>query len=684
MKALKIAIAGVLVTAALLWVFGIPANFLVNLVQDRVETASGYRLHVDGGATIGFWPAPTVSLRNVTLDRAGVPAQDQFRAETIRIALALADLTRGHTHITELMILRPILRVPLARERVVAAAVSGSPAAAPATAGGAGAKATSAAADSDGTKSAMAIDRIRIEEGTVALYSEPDRLEKNIEHINLDLSRGAAGGRPNVTGRLDWGGQTFQVELKSDVLPQQLEGQTIPVEVTLQAPGRWRHPLSMKAELSSRKNSLVINSLSGRFGQNRFDGFATVDFSTNKPVVKADLDFNRLPMPQAPDGERVPPRNAAAEPESSHDKAPRNVANLPRSDDAPPPQNAATRPQSDADNAPHNVMNQPRSDGEDARPQNVLGKPWSGRELHFDALNFFDAEVRVSAAELALGSLRVAPVTVETTVNKGVLQARLENAGLYGGEANGVISLDAAASTPAQAMQLHLAGVNALPLLSDVAGFESLAGTMRADIDVNATGRSQKVMISSLAGSVDVELSNGAVRGIDVAKLVHNLTRTILEGWQQNATDRTPLTRFNAHFSLANGVATTDNLDLSGPVVRMTGAGSVDLAAKTLQLKVDPQLVTGRQAAGGSADTAGLGVPAIIAGSWSKPRIYPDVAGILNNPESVYNQLKAAGKGLFGDSGSGNAGKLGTILKGLGNMLGAPAANRNGDRGDDQ
>ena len=44
---------------------------------------------------------------------------------------------------------------------------------------------------------------------------------------------------------------------------------------------------------------------------------------------------------------------------------------------------------------------------------------------------------------------------------------------------------------------------------------------------------------------------------------------------------------------------------------------------------------------------AGLGVPIVVDGSWSDPRIYPDIAGILENPQAAYEQLEQVGGELI-------------------------------------
>jgi AsmA protein len=99
----------------------------------------------------------------------------------------------------------------------------------------------------------------------------------------------------------------------------------------------------------------------------------------------------------------------------------------------------------------------------------------------------------------------------------------------------------------------------------------------------------------------------------------------------------------------------------------MTGVGTVDLGTKMLAFRVEPKLVMTTEGQGRAADPVGFGIPVIIDGSWSEPRIYPDVAGILDNPDEAYARLKEMGKGLFGPDGLGGSGSGGG---GLSDMLG--------------
>src|SRR5205085_5823636 len=122
---------------------------------------------------------------------------------------------------------------------------------------------------------------------------------------------------------------------------------------------------------------------------------------------------------------------------------------------------------------------------------------------------------------------------------------------------------------------------------------------------------------------------------------------------------------------IERGQAQTTDLNLVGPLVRMNGAGTIDLGTKLLAFRVEPKLVMTTQGQGRTSDPVGFGIPVMIEGSWSEPRIYPDMQGILDNPDAAYAKLKQMGAGLFGPNGGG----LGGLLGGLGGSSGGQAGN---------
>jgi AsmA protein len=307
-----------------------------------------------------------------------------------------------------------------------------------------------------------------------------------------------------------------------------------------------------------------------------------------------------------------------------------------------------------------------RSRGQPAASQ--PGKPWSNEPINLAGLNYVDAQIRISAAELNVGDARFAPAAVDAALGGGVLKAQFSHLGVYGGEADSELTVDVSGNNPNYILRSDLAGVRALPLLSGLADFDKIDGKMQAKLAFRSSGASQRAIMAALSGTAFVVFHDGAIRDLNIAKMIRSLTSGTLSGWQQGQDQTTDLTRLSASFRIEQGQATTSDLTLVGPLVRMTGAGAVDLAAKTLAFRVEPKLVMTTEGQGSAANPVGLGIPVAIEGPWAEPRIYPDVAGMLDNPDAAYAKLKEMGKGLFGQSGGSSAmsGKLGETL---GNLL---------------
>jgi AsmA protein len=263
------------------------------------------------------------------------------------------------------------------------------------------------------------------------------------------------------------------------------------------------------------------------------------------------------------------------------------------------------------------------------------------------------------------------------------MKASLSNLGAYDGQANGALTIDASANNPSYALRADVTGVRALPLLSSLADFSNVDGRMRATADVRGTGANLRAIMASLTGAASIDVRDGAIRNLNIAKMIRALTSGTLAGWQERPEQTTDLSQLSATATIAQGQATTNDLFLAGPLVRMTGTGTVDLVSKTLAFRVEPKLVMTTEGQGGRADPIGLGIPVVVQGTWSEPRIYPDVVGILDDPGAAYAKLRELGQGLFGQSGLGSSDKSGPnlgetldtlIRQGLGAAPGGPPA----------
>jgi len=181
---------------------------------------------------------------------------------------------------------------------------------------------------------------------------------------------------------------------------------------------------------------------------------------------------------------------------------------------------------------------------------------------------------------------------------------------------------------------------------------------------VRSAGTSQRAIMSNMAGTAFVVFQDGAIKGLNVAQMIRSLTASTLSGWQESEEKATDLSQLSASFKIDKGQAQTTDLNLVGPLVKMTGAGTIDLGTKQIGFRVEPKLVMTTEGQGRITDPVGLGIPVMISGPWGSPRIYPEMQGILDNPEAAYAKLKDMGKGLFGEKGAGLGAAIGSLLGG--------------------
>jgi AsmA protein len=294
-------------------------------------------------------------------------------------------------------------------------------------------------------------------------------------------------------------------------------------------------------------------------------------------------------------------------------------------------------------------------------PSQSGSQPWSDAPINLTGLNYVDAQVRVSAAQLNVGDSQFAPAEIDATLAGGVLKASVANLGTYGGQASGEAIVDVTSGNPAYAMHCDLVGVRALQLLKSISDFDRIDGKMQAKIAVRSAGASQHAILSNLGGTAFVNFQDGSIRGLNVAQMIRSLTSKTLSGWQEADEQSTDLSQLSASFRIDRGQAATTDLNLIGPLVKMTGAGTIDVGTKMIGFRVEPKLVMTAEGQGRTSDPVGLGIPVMIEGPWAQPRIYPDMAGILDNPDGAYAKLKEMGKGLFGANGGNLGGLLGSV-----------------------
>ena len=569
---------------------------------------------------ISLFPSLDLVAEDVGIAKSGAAATSEMAtAKSLRFGLQLSALIGGKVKMTEVTLIDPVIAVPQTQPAGKSAEDAAPPQADPG----------SAAA----SLRSLSLDKLLIKNGTLILPGSAGAPGKRIEALNLEASMPAPDATLAFDGSASLDGQKIQVVGSIGGLAQLLDGKAVPVSFDIAAPSYLEEKAVLTGIASYKDDGFVVSQFTARAGDKSLAGSGSYKGSL--------LTLHPLTL------------NA-----SGNSLAGSVVADL---SGAIPAINAAFTGQTLNLDA---LLSQPGG----ATPSAASGSGggggetgWSDARIDFSGLKAVTAKLKLSAAQLVYNNIKIGNATLQATISGGKLSASLPSFQLYGGAGAAALDVDASGKIAAQRIRLTLANFDAYPFLKDSAGFESLEGTGAIALDVAGNGASQRAIVAALSGSGKFEFSNGAIRGINIAKTMRGLTTGILSGWQENAAEKTDFATLGASFKIAKGQAQTADLRLAGPLVRMTGAGTVDLPGKTLKFRVDPQLVASLEGQGGKTDLQGLGVPIMIAGPWAKPSIYPDIEGILQDPAAAYEQLNRLGGGLVSLPGAGATGSVSAI-----------------------
>lgn len=270
--------------------------------------------------------------------------------------------------------------------------------------------------------------------------------------------------------------------------------------------------------------------------------------------------------------------------------------------------------------------------------------------LDLSALRKFDANIQLQAKKLGYGKVSAGPVKTVLTVQDGIAHLSLPSTPFYSGNVAAEIVANGAGETAAISINAKMAGVDAATLFRDAAGFERMEGRLNASIKTNGAGKTTKAFAKSLKGSAAAKFTNGAIKGIDVAKIYNNLATILVTGFKESAGDKTEFSELGLSFVIENGVATTNDVKLIGPAVEMDGAGNVDLGEETIDMRLNPRFVGLDQTS--QSDLSAIKIPVIIKGKLSQPLVYPDLTAVLRDPQAALGALSKLGLNLKGLGGS--------------------------------
>lgn len=271
--------------------------------------------------------------------------------------------------------------------------------------------------------------------------------------------------------------------------------------------------------------------------------------------------------------------------------------------------------------------------------------------IDLTALRSLRANGKLRIGSLKASNLKASNVRLDFKANGGRVEVSPLSANLYQGSMNGALSVNAAEAVPSFAIKQNLSGVAIGPLLKDLANKDTLEGNGTVNLDVTTRGATVGALKRALNGGASVNLRDGAIKGIDVAGTIRNAQAKLgsLKGQQTQAADKSQKTDFSemsGTFAIRNGVASNNDLTMKSPLLRVAGAGDINIGEDSINYLVKASLVATSKGQDGRAtsDLKGITVPVRATGPLAAPSFGLDFNAMLTDTVKQQAEEKIKGK----------------------------------------
>ncbi|QJB56526.1 AsmA family protein [Pseudodesulfovibrio sp. zrk46] len=302
----------------------------------------------------------------------------------------------------------------------------------------------------------------------------------------------------------------------------------------------------------------------------------------------------------------------------------------------------------------------------------------SAEEPDLSALKDLNLKAKLTVGKVKAMNLRVSDILCDLVAKNGVVTIKPFSAKLYDGSLTAHSTLNANGKLATWTETADLKGVQAGPLLKDLTGKDHLLGTTVAKYDLTGSGLTPDNIKKSISGTASFAFTDGAINGINVAKMLRDAFNTIKgKKSTSNEPERTDFAELLGSAVLKNGHITNDDLLMKSPLLRLTGKGWANLPKNNLDYLATVTVVGTLKGQDGASieELSGLPLPIKISGALDSPSFKLDAKAMAEallkgtfkqGTKGVEENLK---KKIFGGSKSGSETetekKPGGVLKGL-------------------
>ncbi|MDA1325934.1 MAG: AsmA family protein [Proteobacteria bacterium] len=647
------AVIVLVIVAALVVPFLIPAETYKGQLLTQVREATGREARIDGAFKFSILPRVEFAAGKVSFANApGGKAAAMVSVDNLNVQVALFPLLGGKVEIDSFVLTKPVINLEIDK--------AGKPnwqfgAPAPAAAAPAQSQKTDGGAGGGGGGvglSGLKLGDVRLVDGQVSYSDARTGVTHRLDGINLKVSLPSLSDPMKADGSLIWNKEKIDLTLglsnpngflngrKTDVetsiaaAPVKLSfkgsatsgkrieaGGALDLDVPslrklaswvgapLQAPGSGYGPLKISGQIEVKGQKYAFRQAAISIDQIKGTGEVAFDGGGRKPSITAKLRLGQLDLNPYLPPETAPGAQPGAQPGGQ--------------------QTAVAAKAGPAE--------------------------WSDDPIDLSGLRAADASLDLSVAGIVVRKIKIGQSDLTVRLKDGVLVTDLKKMALYGGAGGAKLTADGAGRVPRIALNFALKNFQANPFMSGAMDFNRIEGAANADLSVATQGSSQRALVAALGGRGKVTFLDGAIRGVNLAAMVRNISSAFLDP-KAASTQKTDFTELGGTFVINRGIVTNNDLLLRSPLLRLSGKGTIGLPKRRVDYRIEPKLVATTEGQGATSSASGIKVPVIVSGPWDNVSYTPDLAGaiggIAKDPKKALESLKGLIPGQSGDGGS--------------------------------
>jgi AsmA protein len=574
----------------------ISAESARDAVTAQIKAATGFEPVVRGSVSISIFPPDSVTLSDVVLgEDRGKPA---LAAQSVTARLRLLSLFFGRIEIADIVLVRP--RIALRFER------------------GSGHSNWSALIATlartlkpSAERAALTFSEIRISDGTFSVDSADYNIREVLNHVDMSLAWPSISKSFAATGQFGWRSEVVEASLNIADFQAALTGETSGLKFKLSgAPAKIAFDGTMNSDPTIKIDGMVGADISRLRDMLRWAGKPPpAGTGLNRFSLKANLNASS--------------GNFALS--AAHVELDGNAA------DGVLSYTFGTRRNLQGTLAAENVDLTPYVSTFHLLASNA--RDWSRAPLSPEGFSDTDFDLRVSAAQITVGSSKVGRTAVAATMRNGAFNATIGESQAFNGRVSGSFTIAPSRAGSEFKSQMLFADVDLNACLAQLFGVKHVEGKGTVAFSLDGIGENVDAITHTLNGSVRLTAEDGALTGISVEQLLRRLERRPLSGTGDLRNGRTPFDKLAMSVKVSDGLATVDDARLDSTAVKLTLSGTTSIPTRDVDLRGTAALVTPAEAA--------FELPFVVRGPWDDALILPDPEILIRRSGAAQPLLNA-------------------------------------------